>query len=123
MRRISFEALICWATLIVVTVGLFFLITLRVGSPGEGVSVGTIVNVANHGVLWSRPEIYVLHAGEMKAEEYGISEEAVSQAQAYSSAGIRVRVHYTEYLTCWAWNYANCSVVDRIEPDPIAVEE
>jgi len=95
----------------------FVAVSARSGSPGDGYSVGTIVNVANHGVFWSRPEVYVLHTGEMKADDFGIEESLVSTAEKYSGTGVRVRVHYTEYLLCWAWNYANCAVIDGIEPE------
>lgn len=103
-----------------VSIGLGF--TCHAGAPGSGVSVGTIVNVAEVGVLWTNPEVYLLHAGEMKAESFGIEPSLVERAHELSEAGTRVKIHYTEYLLCARWNYSNCAVIDDIKPDPTSPE-
>jgi hypothetical protein len=86
-------------------------------SGGDGVSVGTIVNVARTGVWWNVDEVYVLHRGEMKAEKFGIEPGLVETARRFADTGERVRVHYQSFLVCGAWNYADCDVIDRIELD------
>ena len=116
------EILIGLAVLVILGALAIAAVGCRTGHPGDGTSVGTIVNVANHGLLWSRPEVYVLHTGEMKAEEFGIEESLVPVAQQYSGTGTRLRIHYTEYLFCAAWNYANCAVIDKIDPESQEVE-
>lgn len=117
MRARTFARLIWGGTAAIIVASLLLASTVRTGRPGDGYSVGTIVNVANHGVLWSRPEVFVLHTGEMKAEDFGIDERLVDVAEKFSGTGVRVRIHYTEFLLCWAWNYANCAVIDGIEPE------
>jgi hypothetical protein len=94
------------------------LLTVRCGgAPSEGYSVGTIVNVANEGFLFPRPALYHLHAGEMDSEPFAIEDDKLAaEARRYSETNQRVRLHYREYLVCWRWNYASCTVVDRIEP-------
>ncbi len=89
---------------------------------GDGTSVGTVINVAHVGFWWQVDEVYILHRGEMKAEEFGIDAGIVDQAKHFADQGTRVRIHYTSSYICGAWRVANCDVIDRIEPDAEAAE-
>lgn len=84
---------------------------------GDGYSVGTVVNVGRVGFWWKNPAMYLLHAGEMKAEIFAVDDPLLEQAKHYADTGERVRVHYTSSMICGAWHRADCDVVDAIDLD------
>lgn len=98
---------------------IFLTFTLRMGSHHrDGVSVGTLINVRDEGVLWGNPSGELLHSGEMAGEDFAIEGAALEvTARAFASTGERVRVRYIERYVCWAWNYAACKVAVEITPD------
>lgn len=100
--------------------GLVFLCCAAQCSDGhdDGYSIGTLINVRNEGMLWSRPAATLLHSGEMKGDEFGMDEGLYQQAIGYADRRERVKVGYSHRYACWAWNYASCTFITSIQPDP-----
>ena len=93
---------------------------VRVGNGHEdGYSVGTLINVREEGVMWSRPAATLLHTGELKGDEFALDTEEVYRVAApFADHSTRVKVRYAHRWVCWAWNYASCNIITAIEPDP-----
>lgn len=84
----------------------------------DGYSVGTLINVRNEGVLWTRPAGTLLHTGEMQGEDFALDDGLFTQARVLADKSSRVRVEYATRYICWAWNYASCNIITKIEEDP-----
>ncbi len=95
-------------------------IGVRLGdSHDDGYSVGTLINVRDEGVLWSRPAATLLHTGEMKGDEFALdTPELLVKANHFADQSARVKVKYAHRYVCWAWNYASCNIITDIQPDP-----
>ena len=95
--------------------------SVRTGDSHEdGSSVGTLINVREEGVLWPRPAATLLHSGEMKGDEFAIENDPdlLAKARKFADEAARVKVTYISRYVCWAWNYASCTIITGIEPDP-----
>lgn len=92
---------------------------IRCGSSHEdGYSVGTLINVRLEGAIWERPAATLLHTGEMKGDEFALDDGLFEKAKDLADRSARVRVEYAHRYACWAWNYASCAIITKIELDP-----
>lgn len=120
MRYNTYRNLTATTFVLVVLFGCFFVFTARCGGSHEdGYSVGTLINVRKEGALWSRPAGTLLHTGEMKGDEFALDNNLFAQARTFADRSARVRVEYIHRYVCWAWNYASCNIITKIEEDPI----
>lgn len=111
-------------TLTLLALGTALALGCRAGnSHDDGYSVGTLINVRQEGVLWSRPAATLLHTGEMKGDEFALDPAVpglYEQAMHFADHSARVKIKYAHRYVCWAWNYASCNIIVGIEPDPAA---
>jgi hypothetical protein len=108
------------SSLTAVLLTILFIVTTRCGASHEdGYSVGTLINVRQEGALWARPAATLLHTGEMKGDEFALDDNLFALARTVADRSARVRVEYIHRYVCWAWNYASCNIITKIEEDPI----
>lgn len=119
MRYRTFRKLITAGAIASALVTCAVPVTTHLGESHEdGYSVGTLINVRNEGVLWSRPAATLLHSGEMKGDEFALDEGLEKQAIDFADHSARVKVKYAHRYICWKWNYASCNIITDIQPDP-----
>lgn len=87
-------------------------------NPGEGISAGTVINVGKSGVVFQRPVVYLLHAGEINGEPFGVDPSLLSDFEHYAATGERVEVKYETRMWVWTWEQASSDIITGVKPAP-----